>query len=85
MQSMEFRRHGIPCEFDLLGRSLKSQMREADRQNAKFVLIVGETELQQKQVSMKNMKTGEQSNIMIKDLMDYFQHGGGKDETGKTG
>ena len=85
IQSMEFRRHGIPCEIDLLGRSLKSQMREADRQNAKFVLIVGETELQQKQVSMKNMKTGEQTNIMIKDLMDYFQHGRGKDETGKTG
>ena len=53
-------------------RSLKSQMREANRQKCSYVIIIGENELQNKIVLIKNMKNGEQENIAIKDLNTYF-------------
>ena len=53
-------------------RSLKSQMREANRQKCSYVIIIGENELQNKIVLIKNMKNGEQENIAIKDLNSYF-------------
>ena len=56
-------------------RSLKSQMREANRQKCSHVIIIGENELKNKTVLIKNMKNGEQENIAIKDLNTYFDKG----------
>ena len=81
-QAMTFRRNGISCEIDFLERSLKSQMREADRQKAEFVIIIGENELRNDHVSVKNMKTGNQTIVMIKDLVNHFLCKEGKDEPG---
>ncbi len=67
-QAFALRREGISCDFDLLGRSLKAQMREADRQLAEFVLIAGGNELQQKLVNLKNMKNGEQQSISTENV-----------------
>ena len=53
-------------------RSLKSQMREANRQKCSYVIIIGENELQSKIVLIKNMINGEQEKIDIKDLNTYF-------------
>ena len=53
-------------------RSLKSQMREANRQKCSNVIIIGKNELKNKTVLIKNMKNGEQENIAIKDLNTYF-------------
>ncbi|MAV59340.1 MAG: histidine--tRNA ligase [Candidatus Marinimicrobia bacterium] len=53
-------------------RSLKSQMREANRQKCSYVIIIGENELQSKIVLIKNMRNGEQEKIAIKDLNTYF-------------
>ena len=78
IKAMEFRRHGINCEIDLLRRSLKSQMREADRQQAEFVIIIGDNEIQREQATLKNMKTSEQAEVMFRDLIAYFQQGGNK-------
>ena len=83
-QAMEFRRNSIPCEIDFLGRSLKSQMREADRQKSEFVIIIGENELRKEQVSVKNMTTGKQAIIGVKDLVHYFKDGEGNGDQGKT-
>jgi histidyl-tRNA synthetase len=66
--AMTLRRSGIACEFDLLGRSLKSQMREADRQHASYVLIVGANELRQDSAQLKNMTSSEQRVVKLSDL-----------------
>jgi len=80
--SMALRRAGIACEIDLLGRSLKSQMREADRQHAEYVIIVGERELQQNELQAKQMSTGEQISIersnLVNDLLKLSGHEKGK-------
>ena len=66
------RRNGIRCEIDLLKRSLKAQFREADRQQAEFVAVVGERELQADEVSIKIMRTGEEKKVRLSDLSKFF-------------
>ena len=73
-KAFELRRAEISCDFDLLGRSLKAQMRDADRQQAELVLIAGGNELQQKLVNLKNMKNGEQKTISVDDILPNIQN-----------
>ncbi|HTK82758.1 MAG TPA: histidine--tRNA ligase [Bacteroidota bacterium] len=73
-KAFELRRAGIACETDLLGRSLKAQMREADRQKAQFVAVVGSQELQQQQVTLKNMSSGDQTTVATDNLSAELQH-----------
>ena len=66
---------GFRAEQDYLGRSMKAQMREANRQGARFVVIIGEDELKQNQVSLKLMDKGEQiripSEVLVTELEKY--------------
>lgn len=52
---MELRRAGIRAEMDFLGRSVKAQMREADRQGARYALVVGESEINSGKGVLKSM------------------------------
>jgi len=67
-KAMELRRTGLAAEVDLLERSLKAQMREADRQQASFVLVVGSDELKRNQGSLKDMRSGEQRSVVLDNL-----------------
>ena len=58
--AVKFRRNGISVDLDYLGRSVKAQMREANRTNAKYVLLVGGEEFSRGEVVLKNMANGEQ-------------------------
>ena len=53
-------------------RSLKSQMREANRCGAKNVIIIGEEELKLNNVLIKNMSSSEQHEISISKIINYF-------------
>ena len=72
-QCMYLRAAGIPCEIDLLERSLKAQMREADRQRVTYVAIIGDNELKQKEITLKNMRSGNQQTIKLPDLLNELQ------------
>ncbi|MDO9567436.1 MAG: histidine--tRNA ligase [Candidatus Desulfaltia sp.] len=61
---------GIIAELDFAGKSLKSQMKRADRLGAKHVLIIGEKELEEKAVVLRNMTTKEQVIIPIDDIIE---------------
>jgi len=61
--AMELRRQGICVEMDFEGKSLKAQMRAADKINAKYVAIIGEDELKNHSITLRNMNTKEQSVI----------------------
>ncbi len=71
-QASELRRNGIPCELDLLDRSLKAQMREADRQHAEYAVVVGEREVRENTFVVKNMKNGEETRIPISAITTFF-------------
>jgi histidyl-tRNA synthetase len=61
---------GIATEMDYSGRSLKSQMKRADRLGAAHVLIVGDSELQKGAAVLRDMVTKQQQEVAIKDLVD---------------
>ncbi len=62
-EAQRLRQRGMSASFDLKGRSMKAQMREAHRQRALFALIAGEAELAAGVVQLKNMDSGEQMQL----------------------
>jgi histidyl-tRNA synthetase len=58
--------------MDLLQRSMKAQFRDANKSNVKNVIIVGEDELHRGNVNIKNMDTGEQNEVSLKDISKYI-------------
>ncbi|MBN1283238.1 MAG: histidine--tRNA ligase [Proteobacteria bacterium] len=63
---------GVRVEWDYSARSLKSQMRRADRKGARAVVIVGDDEVAKGEVSVKEMATGEQRAVKLADLTRHF-------------
>jgi histidyl-tRNA synthetase len=68
IKANELRKRGIIAEVDYLSRSMKSQMREANRLQASFVVVIGEEELKSKQAKLKRMSTGEEYPVSLDDL-----------------
>jgi histidyl-tRNA synthetase len=68
--SFDLRKQGVHVATDLKGRSMKAQMREANRQNATTVVIAGKDELDAGQVVVKDMATGSQRQVQIDALSD---------------
>ena len=64
----KFRRENIAVEVDYLSRSVKAQMREANKINAKYVLFFGGEEYEEGKVTLKNMSEGDQEIYGIGDL-----------------
>ena len=61
--SEKLRNEGIYVEKDLFERSFNSQMKYANRINAKFLLVIGENEISSKTCKLKNMLTGEETEL----------------------
>ena len=58
--------------MDTLRRSLKAQMRDANRSGAVKAVIIGEEELQKNVVQVKDLSSGEQKEISILNLVKHF-------------
>ncbi len=69
-----WRKEGLAVETDLLARSLKAQMREANRLGATFAIIVGENELQTGKFQLKNLLTSEQKEIQQENLLSEIKN-----------
>lgn len=63
------RRQGVKAEMDSLGRNIKGQFKYADRLEAKYTIIIGDNELDQNMVSVKDMKTSEQRQVPLQDIV----------------
>lgn len=68
----KLRANKISCEIDLLDRSLKAQLREANRQNARFVLIIGGDEIKEGKVTVKNLSSSEQELVELGSIRQYL-------------
>jgi len=64
----DLRQNNITCEMDYLQRSLKAQMKEANRQKAGKVLIIGEEEMKKGKAILRDMQSGEQQEIELADV-----------------
>jgi len=73
------RTQGIPVSIDLLSRSLKTQLKSADRQGVRYALILGEEELKQKVLLIRDLTLGEQTMVplitAVKEIIKMYRRG----------
>ena len=70
----QLRQNGFQIRLDFLRRSMKSQLREANKIGAKYVIFFGEEELMKDELTIKKMATGAQNTVKIKSIITYFQN-----------
>lgn len=58
---------GLIAETDVVGRGLRAQMKYADKIGAKFCMVLGDNEIEQGKAVIKNMSSGEQTEIVLDD------------------
>jgi len=68
------RQAGYRTELDYTGRSFKAQFKSVDRKGAKVVIMVGENELKEGKVALKNIATQEQVAIPVDELVHQLDH-----------
>ena len=68
----KLREHGISATMDYLGRSMRAQMKDANRENANYALIVGDNELEKGQFTLRNMKESEEKHLSFKDIVEFL-------------
>ena len=76
------RRNGFSVMVNYYKRSLKSQFKSVDRYKAKYTIIIGEDEIKEDKVNIKDNMTKVQEVVKSEDLVSYLDHklGGNEDE-----
>jgi len=69
----KLRDNNIYAETDNIGRSLKAQMKYADKIGAEFVYIIGDKEVAESKAVLKNMRTSEQSEVGFDELLERLK------------
>lgn len=64
----DLRRRGIGADFDLMGRSMKGQMKDASRSGARWAVILGEEEMTTGTATLKDLETSEQKNLPLAEV-----------------
>ena len=71
---IHLRKEGISVDFDLLNRGTSKSLKYADAINAKKVILVGPKELKSNSVTVRDMKTGDQKLVKIKDIFSKIKN-----------
>ncbi len=69
---MDLRLNGFKVEIDYMNRNLKSNFKQADHLNSKFIIIIGEEEINNNFVTIKNNKTKEEQKVELEYLIYYL-------------
>lgn len=67
------RKAGVSTETDHMGRALRASMKYADKLGAEYTVVLGDDELAAGEVKVKNMKTGEQTEVKLDALADFLK------------
>ena len=67
------RENGIYAEIDLMGRSMKGQMKSANKMDAEYTVIIGEDELASHTAQIRNMATKEQISVPLDGIVAYME------------
>ncbi|MFY0684011.1 MAG: histidine--tRNA ligase [Balneola sp.] len=65
----KIRENGISATMDYLDRSMRAQMKDANRENASYTLIVGDNELEEKKFTLRNMKESEEAQLTLEEVI----------------
>lgn len=69
----DLRKAGVQVDKDYMDRKMRAQFRAADRYHAQYVLILGENELDEGVIAVREMETGDQTEIALDKLISYMQ------------
>jgi histidyl-tRNA synthetase len=69
----QLRAHDVYAEIDLMGRSMKGQMKSANKLEADYTVIIGDDELAKGQVQVRNMATKEQVSVPLDGIVAYME------------
>jgi len=70
----ELRRNGVSASMDYSNKSLKSQMKRADKINSAFTLIIGDKEVEENRAELRNMSTKEQQSLPLDQLPEALMN-----------
>ncbi|MCB1181535.1 MAG: histidine--tRNA ligase [Chlamydiia bacterium] len=70
----QLRNQHIVAQMDFSEKKLKSAMKFANQIKAQYVVVIGEEELKTGKISLKNMKTGENKEVSIDQLVETMKH-----------
>src|SRR5690606_9981862 len=73
----EWRDAGLRVEIDYMDRSLRAQMKQADRLGARLVVIIGEDEASRGVVRVRDMATGEEREMRAEEVFQFLMQKGG--------
>ena len=68
----DMREEGFTCLYDVNGRGLRAQMKYADKLGAKYTVVLGEDEVQSGIAKLKNMESGEETEIALQTFVSGF-------------
>lgn len=69
----QLRSVGINAEKDLMSRSLRAQMKYADKLGAKYTVVVGDDEIDSNKAVLRNMETGEQKDVSLDSILNRLK------------
>lgn len=69
----KMREEGITAGFDISGRSVKAQMKYADKSGAQFTAVIGSDEMSSGKINVKRMDTGDVTEMELETLPDEFE------------
>mgnify|MGYP004647864023 FL=1 len=72
---MSLRLNGFKVDMDYMNRNMKSNFKQADRINAKYIIIIGEDEVKTNTLTIKNNKTKEEHKINLEDVVEFLDEG----------
>ena len=70
--AQKLRMCGFKIDLDLSGKNMKAKFIEADRYKAKQVIIIGEDEVINDEVTIRDNLTKEEKKVSVSDIIDYF-------------
>ena len=69
----EMRDAGIAVQMDVMGRSMKNQFKHANRIEAKKTIVIGDSELENGRVTIKDMESGEQTEAAMDSIVEALK------------
>ncbi|MBQ2846674.1 MAG: histidine--tRNA ligase [Clostridia bacterium] len=81
----DLRAGGISAQTDVVGRSLKAQMKYADKIGAKYTMVLGDDEIAGGKAKVKNMDSGESTEMELAEIADNFMEFLVRQETAALG
>ena len=67
------RNNNIKCDKDYMGRSLKAQMKYANKMNARYTTVIGENEIKLNKIKVKNMENSSEEEVQLDQLVDFMK------------